>query len=148
MKKKLGFISLIVAALLAMGMTACSHKYDDPEERAEWVIHKAKNKLNLTESQEAKLVDLKTTLMEIHKQKKAKHPEMRQQFMAMLDQPTLDQQVLLSKFDEKVAEIRSHLPVVVAKLAAFYDSLDDEQRAKLKKLAEKHHKRHGHFSHG
>lgn len=93
-------------------------------------------RLNLTEDQKQNLANIKTTIRE---QVKVNHGETKplENISALLSQPTLDQNKVLSMLEERTTKIKASAPTVVSAIATFTDSLTNEQRAKMQKMMKK-----------
>jgi len=97
--------------------------------------------LNLNDAQKQNLETLKTTIEAEKKAHHENHP--REKIMELFSTPTLDQEKALAILNERATEIQKSAPKVIAAIAAFTDSLDDDQRAKLKQVMERFGKHGG-----
>ena len=145
MNKKV--ISIIGSGIVALGLVAgCSH-YSTPSEKMNHVVEEISDDLELQEPQLARLNNIKTHLLNLHKQHKAEKKQTHKELRALLDKPYLDQQAVLSHITAKTSFVNKEAPAVVALLAEFYDSLNDSQREevreKMDKLQKRHHRWHG-----
>jgi flavin-dependent dehydrogenase len=86
--------------------------------------------LDLNEVQKQNLENLKTTIAEEKKAHKENHP--REKIFELLSAPKLDQDKALTMLNERTTDIQKSAPKVIAAIATFTDSLNDDQRAKLK----------------
>ncbi|HIQ07567.1 MAG TPA: hypothetical protein EYH35_03815 [Thiotrichaceae bacterium] len=106
------------------------------EKKAEFIINRISSKLDLTAVQKENLVALKDTI----KQQKAKHQDTqhpRAIIANLLSEPTFDEVKALEIVEERLARAHSAAPTVIAALANFTNSLNDEQRSKIKAFASK-----------
>lgn len=111
-------------------------------EKAERIVKRVSSKLDLNELQKQNLVSLKDTMLKL----KAKHKPQtdRKAFVqSLLAQPVLDETAILAKIQERSNKINEVSPQIVTALANFTNSLSDEQRAQMSKMAEKFGKRGG-----
>jgi len=99
------------------------------------------NYLNLNEVQKQNLENLQTTMTKERETHQENHP--REKIMELLSEPKLDQEKALAILEERSTEIKKSAPKVIAAIAAFTDSLDDDQRAKLKEVMERFGKYRG-----
>ncbi|MCW8824799.1 MAG: Spy/CpxP family protein refolding chaperone [Gammaproteobacteria bacterium] len=143
--KRLTKFSLIGAGALAMvtAISGCSH-FKSPEDRAQWMVDKVSSKLELTEVQQVKLKALSDEMLSTRKEMKLKFGDSREQVMALLDQPTLDQDKAIDIVKSHTKMVDDKAPVMVAAFADFYDSLDAEQQAEVREFMQKHKDRHSH----
>jgi len=126
-------ISLLAAALLFMGASGfCDKRGGNPEERANHMVEKIAKKLSLSEDQVAKLEIAKTEILAIRKDMKSQRQTLRTSFVDIIDQPTLDQEAILSMIKTKTQSINDKAPQVLLALAGFYDSLNREQQGMLR----------------
>jgi len=135
----------IMSSVMVMGvgtLDACSHHYKTPEERAEWMVEKVADKLDLNDMQKEKLAAVKSEMMKLRKQFKGDQESTRKQVLAIVSQPTLDRNALLNMINVRTQAVSNNAPHIVAALGDFYDSLNSEQQAKVRELIEKGMKHH------
>jgi hypothetical protein len=133
---------VVVSVVLGIGVISAvtagyrHHHWGDPEKRAEWVMERVENKLELSAGQVAKLDALFDELMllrnDFHQEKEAK----QQQLLDLVAADTLNQQTLLDMVMEKTQTVDQQAPAVITALAGFTDSLDNSQRRKLVEMLE------------
>lgn len=147
--KRITKISLIGAVTLVLVTTisACNH-FKSPENRAEWMMDKVSNKLELTDIQQTKLKALSEEMLSSRKAMKSKFGDSREQIVALFEQPTLDQKKALSLVQSKTQMIEEKAPVIITAFANFYDSLDAEQQSEVRDFVQEHKERSHHGSHG
>ena len=135
---------LIVSGLLLMGAASgCGHRHASPEQRADHIVEKIKDKLDLNEEQTSKLVIAKNEILRIRQEMKAQKTQTRTDIFEMLEQPKLDQNRILSMVKDKTQAVNEKAPEIVVAVAGFYDSLTPEQQKTLReKIKDKmeHHK--------
>ena len=134
----------VVASLTAVTLTACGRHHHDPEEKAEWIVHKVSKKLDLNDEQKVKLEAVKDEFMRHHDVHKAHKKEMYDKLIAEVVKPQIDQAVLLEMVDQHKTRVEEIAPGVIEKLAVFHASLNQEQKLELKEKLEKFKKRHVH----
>lgn len=137
-------ILLATATVITGTLAACGHhRYHDPEKRGEWIVEKVTDELELNESQKTKLEAVRTEILTARKDVRVDRQKTRDEILAMLDQPQLDRQKVLSMVEQKTVSINQHAPQIVNALGEFYDSLSDEQRKELREhvaeMGERHH---------
>ncbi|KHD10195.1 hypothetical protein PN36_22140 [Candidatus Thiomargarita nelsonii] len=123
---------LTVATLAGIAVSATpDHCGFGPEHRLEFVMKRLTNKLDLNAEQSEKLSLIKQQLMKRHQEMRQNH---RDKILALLDEPVLDQQKAFAHLQNKMQQVKQNAPVLIAALAEFSDSLNNEQRAKLKNM--------------
>lgn len=143
--KRLMKIAIVSSALVigASTLTACSHHYKTPEERAAWLVNKISDDLTLNDMQEAKLNVVKNEMLNLRKQFDGDKDATHKQMMEVISKPTLDRDALLNMINTRTQVVSTNAPKVVAALGDFYDSLDPQQQAKvrekMKEGMEHHH---------
>ena len=147
--KRFTKISIIAAGALVMvgSFTACSH-FRTPENRANWMVERVTDKLELTESQQGKLKVLKDQMIASRKDMKQRFGDSRGQFKELFDATTLDQNQALSLVSDHTQYVDEQAPVIVAAFGRFYDSLDQEQQAEIREFVgdhDNHDDRHRHW---
>ena len=93
MKRKTKITALITTGLLLIGgLSACGHHYKhrNPEARAEYIIEKITDKLDLNDAQASKLQVIKTELLEIRENSRQQRGDTHDTILSLLQQPTLD----------------------------------------------------------
>jgi protein CpxP len=136
---------VIISSALVMGagtLTACGLHHKTPEQRAEWMVDKVANKLDLNDMQKEKLVVVKSEMMKVRKQFKGDKDSARKQMLTIISRPTLDQDALLNMINVRTQAISNNAPQVVAALGDFYDNLNHEQQAEVREHIEKRMKHH------
>lgn len=150
MKRKTKITALITTGLLLIGgLSACGHHYKqrNPEARAEYIIEKITNKLDLNDTQVSKLQVIKSEILEIRERTRQQRGDTHDTILSLLQQPTLDQQKLLDTINGHTQTINDNAPRIVSLLADFYDNLNPEQQKELQEHVEDRfeHHRHGRY---
>lgn len=146
MRKGIKYITAAVTGLvIAIGLAACGWHAKTPEEKADYMVSKLTNKLDLTDSQVVELEKLKNDLITVRQDWMAKKEETHKTIEELLKQPVLDQQRVLTLIKEHTEATNEKAPIVVSSVANFYDSLTPEQQATLRdKIAKHRHHWHHH----
>jgi len=109
-------------------------------EKAEFIVNRISQKLELNEVQIQNLNTLKDTMLSLKAERKERNPEL---IKAMLADPILDEATVLHMIQERSNRINQKAPQVVTALANFTNSLNEEQRAQVIKGVDKFSKRRG-----
>lgn len=126
-------IILALAAVgLATGLAACGHHRHDPEQRAERIIEKVTEELELTQEQQAKLGAVRDEFISTGKEMRKDRKQARAEFLGLLEQPQLDRARAQTLVNQRLDAIRDHSPQIINALADFYDSLTPEQQKELR----------------
>jgi len=104
----------------------------NPEKRAEFMLKRVTSKLDLNEAQASNLKAVQTQFMQHRKE----HQNGRTELVALLDTPTLDQDKALSLVKQRSEMMKEKAPTMIALIADFTNSLNDEQRGELKQMIE------------
>ena len=138
-------ILVATGVVIAGTLAACGHhRYHDPEKRGEWLVEKVTDELNLNESQQTELENVRQEILTVRKEMHADRQSTHDEILTMLDQPQLDRQKVLSMVEQKTGSINQYAPQLINALGDFYDSLSDEQRQELREHVVKmdEHQRH------
>ena len=131
-------------ALITTSIAACNR--GTPEERGDRIVQKVSEELELTETQQTRLTEVKNEFIELRKTMRSNREQTKTDLQAMLKQPTLDRTKANSIVNQHIETIHSRSPVIIDAIGNFYDSLDDTQRAELREFIEDkmdhHHGRH------
>jgi Spy/CpxP family protein refolding chaperone len=135
---------MIGGALLTTTVVACHHgmHYGSAEERGEWVAQKVSKELELNDTQQARLAELKDALLDLRMTLQSDRVQVHTEVLAMLQQPTLDRNKANAMISEQIATINSRSPIIIDAIANFYNSLDDAQRNELKDFIQHKIERH------
>ena len=124
--------------LLASAVTACHHgmHYGTAEERGEWVVQKVSSELELNDTQQGRLAEVKDQFLDARRLMKANREQHRAEVLAMLSQPTFDRDKANAMVGQQIETVNTRAPVVIDAIGNFWESLDADQRAELRKFIE------------
>jgi len=151
MKTKAGVVTVILVAggLMLAGLSVYAKGWMDPEIRAERIMNKIQNELDLNDAQKTSLETLKNELMAIHKETEDQRSAMHERAESLLELATLDQGQALAMVEEHTQAVNQYAPRVVTALATFYDGLSVEQQQTMRdKLKKCHGESHSNSRHG
>ncbi len=146
MKKSAKYITI---AIVALGVTSAAFAFGahgwrmSPEDKAEFMTGKISEKLELNTTQQQNLQALSVTILDIMNDARSGRTEHMESVQQLLSEPTLDQAKALEMIRQKTEVVNAKAPEVVASIAGFLDSLDDEQKQQLRE----HMKNRMHHSH-
>ena len=149
--KTIVIVIVIAVAVLAVGGFAyakfrggCS----GPEGRADWIISRVSQRLDLNEGQKAKLEALGQTFLGVRQDFIKTRSEGRVVMAELLSEPELDRERARAQFQEHQEALTGHSGEVIDAIAEFSDSLNPEQRKTVVEwLNRPRHGRFG-FAHG
>jgi uncharacterized membrane protein len=124
---------IILITLCALGAMLGCQRWT-PERGVDHFAEKMKSELKLNPEQITKLDDLTASMKQMIKEDMAKRSAMTGEIKSMIESPKLDTAKVNSIMKTRQAQMSQHMDTLTPKLAAFHDSLDDNQR---KKAAEK-----------
>ena len=138
--KKATFLSLGLITLLLSGIGsvfAFDRDHHNPEKRAQHIMDKVTKKLSLNAEQKDKLAIAKDAALALHQQMHQGKETLGQDIMSVVSNETLNETLILERINAKTEAVQAGAPELVAALAGFYNSLDVEQQAKVRKKLEK-----------
>jgi Spy/CpxP family protein refolding chaperone len=141
---------IIAIAVVALGVTSTVFAFGahkgwrmSPEDRAEFMTGKITEKLELNATQQQNLQVLSATILDIMSDVRSGRAEHMETVQQLLSEPTLDQAKALEMIRLKTEMVNAKAPEVVASIAGFLDSLDDEQKQQLREhMNNRMHHRH------
>ena len=136
----------VLCVLISVSIAACGF-HRSPEEKADYVVNKMSKQFELDDAQKANLDTLKQDLLSMREAMKGKKAETHQTIENIFAGVSLDQQQALELVHQHTAQVNEQAPVLIAKIADFYDSLNEEQQAMLREKIKAHDKHRGHWFH-
>lgn len=141
-------VSLVLVGLLAIGGIAFAKKSGlcSPEGRADWMVGRISEKLDLNGSQRDRLEQLRDRLLSMRERFTEARAQGREAVSELLAAPTLDQGRALELIEQKTSFVSANSTELISAFAGFSDSLNDEQRETLLEWLEQrmdHGQRHG-----
>lgn len=137
---------IIIGTLIGLGLvtvvTAKRFDYCDRghmagnNHRAEWMSKRISHRLDLSDTQQLELEKLKDSLFDRVDAVRAQHGVMQDDVLSLLDSE-FDQRKAQQLLDSRVEAIQENAPELISAFAGFYDQLDAEQQAKIRKMAER-----------
>lgn len=136
---------IILTTLLTLGVAGsvfafgAHHHFSNlsPQDKAEMISDRIDRKLDLSEMQKNNLDTLTFHIAELMQEVRENKQSRHEMLNDLLTDGPMDQAALLQKINDKTVMVNDKAPEVVAKLAGFMDSLDVEQKAKIKDMMEK-----------
>ncbi len=113
------------------------HGYGDSQHRAERMVERIADKLDLSHDQITKLDTLKEDLLSLRTEMRENRGQHKQDLIALMMQPTLDQAKALTMLKEKTQTMEQRAPEMITAIANFSDSLTAEQKQELAETLEK-----------
>ena len=139
-KKSLSALGMAALALtMVLGLSACR---STPEEKAEFVSERISDKLELSESQQALLNNLKDKALLAGKTMKDNKTEMKSKLVALISQPSIDHDQITLFMDSAMATMHTGVDDVIPSFIAFHASLSEEQKTQVIDFIESHRKHH------
>jgi len=143
------YIALGAVLLIASGVYfGCrSHRPEDmakhAEKRAEWVVEKISEELELTAEQQKTLNGIKDEVLARHRELKELRSGVISDVFSTLDKESVTEDELNAMFAQREAKWKELREFAVAKFTQFHNSLTKEQKIKLKEKLEKFRKYRG-----
>ena len=143
MVKKGLYLSIIAVLLLGVvGLAGC--RRHSPGQKAEFMVDYVSEALDLNESQQAHLDQIKDDLLEKGMQMRADKAAMHGVLVAQLRSEEIDQDRLKAMVTEHRVKMEALIDLGIDRLAEFHKTLTAEQREKLVAKLESFKKWHGH----
>ena len=140
---------IITVTVLTLGVVSGVFAYGthsawkmSPEKKAEYMTDMITENLELNDLQQNNLKELSETVLEVMndvRSNRGDHMALMQQF---LSEPTMDQARALNMVHQKTQIINDKAPQVIASIAGFLDSLDNEPNENLREHMNEHMGRH------
>lgn len=132
---------IITAALLTVGVATGAaafgkHKFSNHEERAEHMVERISNNLDLDSTQMQALDVLKDQMLSTADTMNTEFSPIRENIIALVSAETFDQAKALDLINTRAAAITAAAPEVVTAMGSFLDGLDAEQKAKVLEIME------------
>ncbi|MDH4127780.1 MAG: Spy/CpxP family protein refolding chaperone [Spirochaetota bacterium] len=138
---KPSIVTSILIFVAIFVLANCSGHHHDPKARAEYMVKKLIDKLELDETQKAKLIKIKD---EILAKRKSMHSNRKAIISKVIDQIKSDKidQDELNKIFKANSKNRTEMrKFLIQKFAEFHEILSPKQRLKLVELVEKFSKK-------
>jgi Spy/CpxP family protein refolding chaperone len=98
----------------------------------EWMIERMTDNLELNEAQVKKLNGVKEAITDAREKMHENRKEKQDKILALLEQPTLDQEKAMALLTERGDAMKAEAPKVIGAIAGFYDSLNPQQQQTLR----------------
>ena len=105
--------------------------------RANWAVERAAGKLDLTEQQKSKLVDLKDHYLKVRETYQSTKVTDLNTLLQLASAEKFSKEQATQLIESKLSIVQTEYPAFIEKLAVFHDSLDAEQKAKISKKIQK-----------
>jgi len=123
----LGLIGVAIAGTITL--IGCS-RHRSPEKKARWVTKIISSELDLNDSQEKKLSNLKDAFLKAHQRNRSERDTMSQKIEALILSEKVEEAQVRKLMDERRKRMDSEIPQVFPKLKEFHASLTPEQKKK------------------
>ena len=137
---------IIVGTLFGLGLvtvvTAKQFDYCDRgpmagnSHRAEWMSKRISHRLDLSDAQQLELEKLKDSLFDRFDGMRGQRGAMQDDVLSLLDSE-FDQKKAKQLLEGRIEAINENAPGLISAFAGFYDQLDAEQQAQIKKMIER-----------
>lgn len=143
---------IIVISVLTLGVTTGVFAYGahsawkmSPGKKAEYMTDMITENLELNTVQQENLAALSATVLDMMSEVRSGRGEHMELVQQILSEPTMDQTAALQMIQQKTQMINDKAPQVIASVAGFLDSLDNEQKQELREhMAERMSRHHKH----
>jgi len=129
-------LPLFVFAVLIVALTVSGCYRKTPEERAEKIVSDITRKLDLNDTQKAKLEAIKQEFFAKAPALKKTREESYDQLIGLMRSPSIDQAAMSGLVDRNKSQANDLIGFFFAKFTEFHDMLTPEQREKAAKEME------------
>jgi Spy/CpxP family protein refolding chaperone len=98
----------------------------------DWMIERMTDNLELNETQVENLQGVKDAIKTARDKLRENRKDKGDEILALLEQPTLDQEKAMALLTERGDAMKEQAPKVIAAIAGFYDSLTPQQQQTLR----------------
>ena len=137
-------LAISIIALLIAGVASFSGcRRHSHAHKAEFMVDYISETLDLNESQQAQLNQIKEELMEKAQKMHANKESMHEELVTQLRSEEIDQALVKAKIAEHRVQMDDIIDLIVVRLAEFHKTLTPEQKEKLVAKIETFKKWHG-----
>jgi periplasmic protein CpxP/Spy len=137
-------ILMIFMGIIAVGgiflAAGCGRRCATPEKRAEWIVDKIESKLDLSKEQVTEVNKIKDEILAKRDEFKGLHEGLYETMLKEIRSDKIDANSINQLFTAKETKFKELRSFMIAEAAKFHAILTPEQREKLAKEMEKHHK--------
>lgn len=130
------FLALGLVGALSLGAVACHFGRGTPEARAEFLVSRAKSKLDLNDTQGAKLDAIKAEWLSFHNEMKGTREQDRAWVKTELMKDKIDVDAAAQLIARRRQALDAKIPVFLARLSDFHASLSPDQKKEVVELIE------------
>ncbi len=147
MKRSIKIITTVVLTFGVVGGAIAygKVKFGDSGARADYMVSYVSEELELNESQDQALNDLKDQFLSTRNQMKGEMTPAREEIRALISAESFDQVKALEILSNKTTAVNANAPDVMVALGNFLDSLNAEQKAEILEFMD--YKGKGRFGH-
>jgi Spy/CpxP family protein refolding chaperone len=132
---------IALTATFALGATTIACGPRNPDARADWMVKKISNKLDLTDTQRPKLQAIADYFKAERKANREKHRDTFDFALAQVKADQLDRKAIQARINSRLDDMKQKSPRLVELVAEFHASLTPEQKAEAAEHMEKWRKR-------
>ena len=103
--------------------------------RAEWMTKRISNRLNLNDTQQMALTDLRDSMLDRVDTMRGQRDMMGADIQSLLNNE-FDQLKAQQLIEQKMQTVRDNAPEMISAFAGFYDQLDADQQEQVRKMLE------------
>jgi protein CpxP len=138
MNKSRSLLIIIPVALAAFALGACYPRDNSPEARVSWAAERVADYLDLDRQQKRNLDRLRDELIYTSQDLREDGRTTGEEILVILAQNRMDRDKALAVINHRLDTMKARAPELVGRFGDFYDSLNPEQQAEVRKPVEKH----------
>lgn len=124
--------TLFISAFAAVGLlSGCHHEGRNPEERLNRAMEEITTRLDLTDTQQNKLAEVKDEILKVREKNKGERLKIINELKSMVLSDQLDSMKAKRVFMRKQRLMRKEFDPVFDKIKEFHATLTDEQKEKI-----------------
>jgi len=138
MNKYRSLIMITLVAVVAFTLGACYPRDPSPEARVAWASERIASYLDLNNQQKNRLDELRDELIGTSQALREDGRTTGEEILIILDENKMDREKALAVVHHRLETMKARAPELVNRFGDFYDSLDAEQQATVRKPVQKY----------
>ena len=142
------FVKILPLAIAGLIFSNCGRRHCGwghgrgfSDKKADWIVKKVSSKLDFTDKQKAKLVEVKDYFLVQKPKMKARKESMYQLFKKEIAKNRLDEAAMNVAFDEMQKEMTVMRKGLISRFSALHATLDEKQKKEIIEHMTKHHEK-------
>ena len=138
MNKPRSIFLILLVAIVAFALGACYPRDPTPEARMTWAAERVADYLDLDRQQKRQLDLLRDELIYTSQDLREDGRTTGEEILIILAEDKMDREKALAVIHHRIETMKARAPELVDRFGDFYDSLNPEQQADVKKPVQKY----------